>query len=73
MQALCLALPGSICGAHPYPCAASVTTLPARILDSAVYWWDPTGKSYATADQIEEGKGYWIAATQACNLTVAPV
>jgi len=42
------------------------------VLDSAVYWWDPSGKSYSTATQIEQGRGYWVAATQVCDLTVAP-
>ena len=42
------------------------------VLKGAVYWWDPTGKSYSTASQIDQGKGYWIATTQACDLTVAP-
>ena len=42
------------------------------VLKSAVYWWNPAGKSYDTASQIEEGRGYWLAATQACDLTVAP-
>jgi sugar lactone lactonase YvrE len=41
------------------------------VLKGAVYWWDPTGKSYSTASQIDQGKGYWIAATCACELTVA--
>jgi len=44
------------------------------VLKGAVYWWDPTGKSYSTASQIEQGKGYWVATTQACDLTMtAPV
>jgi len=43
----------------------------SAVLDSAVYWWNPSSKSYNVATQIEEGKGYWVAATQACDLTVA--
>ena len=40
------------------------------ILDSAVYWWNPSSKSYGTASQVEQGKGYWVAATGDCNLTM---
>ena len=43
------------------------------ILDGAVYWWDPSNKSYSTASQIDPGKGHWIAATQPCDLTIAAV
>ena len=37
---------------------------------SAVYWWNHESKSYLTATQIEQGKGYWIAAAGDCELSV---
>jgi len=39
---------------------------------NAIYHWNPTAKSYDTASQIQQGLGYWMAATQGCDLTVAP-
>ena len=44
------------------------------VQDSAIYNWSPTTKSYQPASQIEQGKGYWAASTEACELTMtAPV
>jgi len=39
---------------------------------NAVYHWTPGEKSYDVASQIQQGLGYWMAATQGCDLTVAP-
>jgi len=39
---------------------------------NAIYHWNPGDKSYDVASQIEQGLGYWMAATQGCDLTVAP-
>ena len=40
------------------------------VLPEAVYWFNSTTRSYEPVDTIEPGKGYWIPAMQACNLTV---
>jgi len=40
------------------------------VLPEAVYWFNFTTRSYEPVDTIEPGKGYWIPAMQACNLTV---
>ena len=42
------------------------------VQDGAIYTWNPTGKCYSIASQIEEGKGYWAACTAACDLVVGP-
>jgi len=42
------------------------------LLRSAIYWWDPVGKSYVGASQIDEGLGYWMATTENCKLTMQP-
>ena len=34
------------------------------------YCWDPVTKSYVYVTSIEEGKAYWAACTQCCDLTV---
>jgi len=39
---------------------------------NAIYHWNPTAKSYDVANNIEQGLGYWMAATQGCDVTVAP-
>jgi len=39
---------------------------------NAVYCWNPATKSYDVATQIQQGVGYWMAATQGCDLTMAP-
>jgi hypothetical protein len=43
---------------------------PDPLLRSAIYWWDPVGKSYVGASQIDEGLGYWMAAAADCTLTM---
>jgi len=41
---------------------------------NAIYHWNPGSKSYDVASVIEQGLGYWVAATQDCDLTMtAPV
>jgi hypothetical protein len=35
------------------------------------YWWDPLGRSYNLTTDIQAGKGYWVAATEDCLLTLA--
>jgi len=35
------------------------------------YWWNPVTKSYVFTTTIETEKGYWIAATQNCTLTLS--
>ena len=37
---------------------------------NAIYHWNPAEKSYAVAAEIEQGLGYWMAATQGCELTM---
>ena len=34
------------------------------------YWWDPVSKSYMLTEDIEPGKGYWVAAVNDCTLTL---
>lgn len=43
---------------------------PGDSVISRAYWYDPATKSYVYTTTIEPAKGYWIAATQACELTV---
>ena len=46
---------------------------PSSVQTSAIYWWNPESKSYDTASHIVQGKGFWVAATEDCELTmVAP-
>ena len=35
-----------------------------------LYWWDPATKSYQTATEVEQGKGYWAACSENCELAV---
>jgi len=44
---------------------------PASIQRAAVYIWNPTGKSYATASNVEPGKGYWLGTIQDCTLSIS--
>ncbi|MBN1857576.1 MAG: SMP-30/gluconolactonase/LRE family protein [Dehalococcoidia bacterium] len=37
---------------------------------SAVYWWNPVAKSYEIASSIQPCKGYWLASTADCNVTM---
>ena len=34
------------------------------------YWWDPVGKSYVLAIDIDPAKGYWVASVNDCTLTL---
>jgi len=60
---------GSVAG-EAVPVEELGVDLPGSVLTGAIYWWDPASKSYAASASIEEGKGYWAAATAACTLTV---
>lgn len=37
---------------------------------SFAYWYNPSTQSYLTVYSLEPGKGYWVAATADCTLTV---
>ena len=64
---------GSVCG-DPVLVTDLVDDPTPSIVRSAIYSWNPTNKSYATASQIAEGLGYWVATTQNCTLAMtAPV
>ncbi len=65
---------GSVHGAS-VPVATIITDQdPDPLVRNAVYWWDPTGKSYTSTEQIDKGKGHWVAAMEDCCLTMcAPV
>jgi len=41
-------------------------------VEGFVYWWNPETKAYEYCKSIDPGKGYWIAATQDCSLTLGP-
>jgi len=43
---------------------------PGALQTNAIYHGNPTAKSYDTASQIQQGIGYWMAATQGCELTM---
>ena len=45
---------------------------PDGSIEGFAYTWDPTTKSYTYCTSIDPGKGYWIAATQDCSLTLGP-
>ncbi len=45
---------------------------PGAIQIESIYTWNPSTKSFIPASEIEPGKGYWIAASEPCNLTMAP-
>ena len=42
------------------------------ILTECMYTWDPVGGCFIPASEIEPGKGYWIAASEPCTLTMSP-
>jgi hypothetical protein len=39
-------------------------------MDNSLFAWQAEGFSYQSVEQIEAGKGYWVLATQDCQLTV---
>ena len=43
---------------------------PGGSVQPFAYWWDPDTKTYVFTTEIQPGKGYWVAATQDCTLTV---
>jgi len=45
---------------------------PDSSVEGFLYSWDPTTKSYSYGTTVEQGKGYWAACTDACDLTVGP-
>ncbi len=59
---------GSAYGAS-IPANTLQCTPPGSIDTTTVYWWNPEGY-YEPAGTIEQGKGFWVAVTQGCDLTV---
>jgi len=54
-------------------CDVSIENLedePEGSVLSTVYWYDPVTRSYNAVEIIEPAKGYWVAATQNCTLTI---
>jgi len=45
-------------------------TPPVTVQKNAIYHWNPATKSYDSVEDIVQGLGYWMAATQGCDLTM---
>jgi len=43
---------------------------PDQSVQPFTYWWNPVARTYVLTTNIEPGKGYWVAATQNCTLTL---
>ncbi|MBN1857474.1 MAG: S8 family serine peptidase [Dehalococcoidia bacterium] len=43
---------------------------PGASVQAFAYAWNPEAKSYTFTQTLEQGKGYWIAATQDCTLSL---
>jgi len=52
---------------------ADLSENPPDSIDTAcVYTWNPLGPSFVLCSEIEPGKGYWMAASEPCTLTMPP-
>ena len=51
-------------------CFAEPCDCPDGSVEGFAYTWDPASKSYSYCTTIEPGKGYWVAATSDCSLTM---
>jgi len=60
---------GSVCQAASF--ADPQDDPDGSILAGTLYWYDPSNLSYVPQDSILPGRGYWVAASQPCDLTVA--
>ncbi len=60
---------GSVCG-DPVAVSALDDDPDDSILTGSIYGWNPTAKSYDTADHIVQGLGYWMSTTVNCTLTM---
>jgi len=59
---------GSVCDCSvPF---GSPDTDPEGDVEGFAYWWDPMSKSYQYCTEIEPQKGYWVAATGDCTLSL---
>jgi len=61
---------GSVYSTEPAAVESLGDEPPESILRNAIYRWDPLSKSYEPATAIERGIGYWLAATQDCELVM---
>jgi len=62
---------GSVCG-DPLNVTDLDDGSTGALIRNAIYWWNPVSKSYVSVSQIDEGLGYWMAATQNCTLCMQP-
>jgi hypothetical protein len=60
---------GSICE-ETVAVADLSTNAPGTLQAESVYAWDPITQSFVPVSWIESGKGYWIAASEPCTLTI---
>ena len=44
---------------------------PDGSVEAFAYWWDPVSRSFVYTTDIEPGKGYMVASTQDCALTMS--
>lgn len=44
---------------------------PDPLVRNAIYWWNPENKAYESTLQITSGRGYWLATTETCTLTMS--
>jgi len=57
----------------PQPVAQCTTTEePDPIQRNAIYWWNPGAKTYESVVEFERGKGYWVASTADCTVSLGP-
>ena len=61
---------GSVYGGSVF--FTSPDDVPEDAVEGFAYWWNPETKSYEYCTSIEPCKGYWVAATQDCSLTLGP-
>ena len=46
---------------------------PDGSVEGFAYNWNPSSKSYDFVEQIDSGRGYWIAVGDECSLTMGTI
>ncbi len=64
---------GTAYSENPIPLGDLSDDDPGALDDSAIYWWDAENGSYELLeDNLVPGRGYWMACSGGCTVTMAP-
>ena len=63
---------GSVYSEEPVPLERLIDDPPGAVARNSVFFWEPLLRAYRRADAITSGLGYWLAASESCDMVLLP-